>query len=549
MWKSIYDVWCLPPDQCFPIWTSSRRTASASYSYSASSPSSPLKKRAPNERAVQLQLVIAELLHHSLPAHIRTVQQDHNKNISEQLLGKPPENRIESVSQQQPRTQDRCLRRRSLTALFPSSVSTSPSSSIYRLYRNRTRAKKSNIRKNMTAQVLSIPRDFTDNKGKEDPSFVLNGASVSVSYHTEVARLESFRNWTVLFINKAELARYGFYYVGPNDMVKCYFCRVEIGLWEPNDNVLSEHLRWSPYCPLLRKRQTNNVPIDASFLDQLPEPSYDTCGIRIRENSVAENAYSSSDRSSSGSLSSPPSSLTSESSMLSNGPIAQQHAAPALPQQKRPEYPNYAIEAKRLESYEDWPKFMKQKPKELSDAGFFYTGKSDRVKCFSCGGGLKDWEAEDEPWEQHAMWYSNCEYLKLMKGEEYIAQCLAKKVNPSEQKGSDVGPSNSPQPSTSGVASAATTSLPSSQSSSLSASAEEVNSPVGGSSSGMEEDEDEPNRKLDTNRICKICYVNEYNTAFSPCGHVVACAKCASSVTKCPLCRKPFTNVMRIYLM
>lgn len=401
----------------------------------------------------------------------------------------------------------------------------------------------------MTAQVLSTPRDFTDNKGKEETPFGLTGASsLSVSYHTEVARLGSFRNWTVLFISKTELARYGFYYVGPNDMVKCYFCRVEIGLWEPNDNVLSEHLRWSPYCPLLRKRQTNNVPIDASFLDQLPEPSYDTCGIRIRENSVAENAYSSSDRSSSGSLSSPPSSLTSESSMLSNGPIAQQLAPPALPQQKRPEYPNYAIEAKRLESYEDWPKFMKQKPKELSDAGFFYTGKSDRVKCFSCGGGLKDWEAEDEPWEQHAMWYNNCEYLKLMKGEEYIVQCLAKKENAS-QKGSDVGPSNSPQPSTSGVTSAATTSLPSSQSSSLSASAEEVNSPIGGSSSGMEEDEDEPNRKSDTSRTCKICYVNEYNTAFSPCGHVVACAKCASSVTKCPLCRKPFTNVMRIYLM
>lgn len=398
----------------------------------------------------------------------------------------------------------------------------------------------------MMAQVLSIPRDFTDNKVKEENAYGQTGSSVPISYHTEVSRLESFRDWMVPFISKTELARYGFYYVGPNDMVKCYFCRVEIGLWEQNDNVLSEHLRWSPYCPLLRKRQTNNVPIDASFLDQLPEPSYDTCGIRIRENSVAENAYSSSDRSSSGSLTSPPSSLTSESSMASNGPVVQQMVAQAsMPQQKRPEYPNYAIEAKRLESYEDWPKFMKQKPKELSDAGFFYTGKSDRVKCFSCGGGLKDWEAEDEPWEQHAMWYSNCEYLKLMKGEAYITQCLAKKESSSEQPGSDVGPSNSPQPSTSGVASAATSSLQSSPASSFTASAEEENTAMVGCSS----DEDEPNRKQDTSRTCKICYVNEYNTAFSPCGHVVACAKCASSVTKCPLCRKPFTNVMRIYLM
>ncbi|XP_058457110.1 death-associated inhibitor of apoptosis 1 [Malaya genurostris] len=417
----------------------------------------------------------------------------------------------------------------------------------------------------MTAQVLSTPRDYTDNKGKEDQSYSLTGPSVS--YHIEANRYESFRNWPVLFISITELARYGFYYVGPNDMVKCYFCRVEIGLWEPTDNVLSEHLRWSPYCPLLRKRPTNNVPIDGSFLDQLPEPSYDTCGIRIRENSVAENGYSSSDRSSTGSLSSPPSSLTSESSMMSGDRAVSEPHHPPEPQQRRPEYPNYAIEAKRLESYEDWPKFMKQKPKELSDAGFFYTGKSDRVKCFSCGGGLKDWEAEDEPWEQHAMWYSNCEYLKLMKGEEYIAQCLEKKNNPpttSEQQQvhqpQDFGPSRSPQPSTSRMASSANGSQPSSESSSLSTSFEDVNpsfstlrnsqSPVDQTaSSGIEEDEDEPNRKLDTSRTCKICYVNEYNTAFSPCGHVVACAKCASSVTKCPLCRKPFTNVMRIYLM
>lgn len=393
----------------------------------------------------------------------------------------------------------------------------------------------------MTAQVLSIQqRDYTDNKVKEDDPYGESGTSMSISYHTEVGRLDSFRSWAVTFISKTELARYGFYYVGPNDMVKCYFCRVEIGLWEPNDNVLSEHLRWSPYCPLLRKRQTNNVPIDASFLDQLPEPSYDTCGIRIRENSVAENAYSSSDRSSSESLTSPRSSLTSNSSMTSIGPVVQE---PALPPQKRPEYPNYAIEAKRLESYEDWPKFMKQKPKELSDAGFFYTGKSDRVKCFSCGGGLKDWVAEDEPWEQHAMWYSNCEYLKLMKDEAYIAECLAKKENSSEPS-SDVALSNSPQPSTSGVVSATTSSLQSSQSSGINGSADEDSAMVSNSS-----DEDEPNIKLDTSRTCKICYVNEYNTAFSPCGHVVACAKCASSVTKCPLCRKPFTNVMRIYLM
>lgn len=76
----------------------------------------------------------------------------------------------------------------------------------------------------------------------------------------------------------------------------------------------------------------------------------------------------------------------------------------------------FVVEADRLRSFDDWPISINQKPKELSHAGFFYTGKGDRVKCFCCGGGLKGWEQGDDPWLQHAMLYSNCEYLKFMKG-------------------------------------------------------------------------------------------------------------------------------------
>jgi baculoviral IAP repeat-containing protein 7/8 len=60
------------------------------------------------------------------------------------------------------------------------------------------------------------------------------------------------------------------------------------------------------------------------------------------------------------------------------------------------------------------------------------------------------------------------------------------------------------------------------------------------------EKSDEEEEKKDS-KLCKICYSDEYNTIFLPCGHVIACAKCASSVTKCPACRQPFENVMRVY--
>lgn len=99
------------------------------------------------------------------------------------------------------------------------------------------------------------------------------------TYHKEAARLESFRNWSVQYISKYELAKYGFYYIGPDDMVKCHFCKAVMGLWEPYDSILSEHLRWSPYCPLLRKRPTSNIPLDPHFLDHVIDPAQDSTGI------------------------------------------------------------------------------------------------------------------------------------------------------------------------------------------------------------------------------------------------------------------------------
>lgn len=39
-----------------------------------------------------------------------------------------------------------------------------------------------------------------------------------------------------------------------------------------------------------------------------------------------------------------------------------------------PKYVDYAVKQKRVESYRNWPPSAKQKPENLVDAGFFYTG-------------------------------------------------------------------------------------------------------------------------------------------------------------------------------
>jgi hypothetical protein len=49
-----------------------------------------------------------------------------------------------------------------------------------------------------------------------------------------------------------------------------------------------------------------------------------------------------------------------------------------------------------------------------------FSGMGDRVLCFQCGGGLKDWDPADSPWVEHAKWFGSCPYLAIKKGKDYI---------------------------------------------------------------------------------------------------------------------------------
>lgn len=377
--------------------------------------------------------------------------------------------------------------------------------------------------------------DFMSNEPRRSPQLTITpsppasprtAVSTITGLNKEKNRLLTFTNWSLQTTDKRLLAQIGFYYIGPTDLVKCYFCNVEIGMWQPEDNPVDEHLRWSPNCPLLHGRETANEPIDAESLKRiLPTISYDTCGIRASQlsqssgsQSYAEISVNHANPSNIRDLSPQPSSSSSSQEMdITPSSTMSRH--------RSHEHPEFAIESHRLVSFEDWPKTMKQKPKELAEAGFYYTGKGDRVACFSCGGGLKDWEEMDVPWEQHAMWYSKCEYLKLVKGQEFIDEILARKSSP---------------PSSYTEVSSLETGAGSSKDVKRSEETQKC-------ASSILATEDQKPAAVNDSKMCKICYECEYNTAFFPCGHIIACAKCASSVTKCPYCRQPFTKVMRVY--
>ncbi|XP_019637555.1 PREDICTED: uncharacterized protein LOC109479927 [Branchiostoma belcheri] len=85
-----------------------------------------------------------------------------------------------------------------------------------------------------------------------------------------------------------------------------------------------------------------------------------------------------------------------------------------------PKHPDMADEQDRLSTFFRWPSYAPVSPPVLAKAGFFYTCVSDRVRCFWCDGGLKDWEPGDVPWEEHATWYPDCEFLRQRKGDAFV---------------------------------------------------------------------------------------------------------------------------------
>ena len=90
--------------------------------------------------------------------------------------------------------------------------------------------------------------------------------------------------------------------------------------------------------------------------------------------------------------------------------------------QTRPKHPVYENYNTRLSSYKYWPQERTgQEPTTLADAGLFYCGFSDCVRCFWCGGGLTKWDSRDQPFEEHNKWYPCCKYVRDRRPDLYVA--------------------------------------------------------------------------------------------------------------------------------
>ncbi|KAE8738152.1 hypothetical protein FOCC_FOCC016378 [Frankliniella occidentalis] len=174
-----------------------------------------------------------------------------------------------------------------------------------------------------------------------------------------------------------------------------------------------------------------------------------------------------------------------------------------------PAHPSYVTLESRQESFNGWKYEDTVSSEELADAGFFCLSLADKVICFHCGGGLKDWGKGDDVWFEHALYFSKCVYVKERKGSDYMRSVKGER------------------PATMTVKE-------------IQALAEKENND-GDSGHGSEEESDESVK-------CKICFRDDLGAVFLPCRHLASCSKCASVFKKCFICRKDIISVVHIYL-
>lgn len=92
-------------------------------------------------------------------------------------------------------------------------------------------------------------------------------------------------------------------------------------------------------------------------------------------------------------------------------------------------HPAYTLLQTRLDSYKEWPATLSQQPADLAKAGFYYFGIKDMVKCFFCNGGLKNWDHNDDPFQDHVRWFPKCQFIRQLMGAEYVEKIREKYKN------------------------------------------------------------------------------------------------------------------------
>jgi Inhibitor of Apoptosis domain len=229
--------------------------------------------------------------------------------------------------------------------------------------------------------------------GERDSDIPVAGGGMVLYLNYEAHRKFTFyRKWNSEFTDIDQLAASGFFFTGEEDLCECHFCGLVVGGWKPGAIVDEIHEQKRPDCPLVRLRPVGNFVMGS----ELEDDDNFVYLYEIRPLSGPDDSVTTQRRV-----------PKKDTSGLRSGPRPPVHSH------------MQDVEA-RFDSFVGWP--SRQNPRDMAEAGFFYTGEGDSVLCFHCDGGLKEWVPEDEPAVLHAKWFGPyCAFLKATVGADFIA--------------------------------------------------------------------------------------------------------------------------------
>ncbi|XP_053396579.1 death-associated inhibitor of apoptosis 1-like [Mercenaria mercenaria] len=352
-------------------------------------------------------------------------------------------------------------------------------------------------------------------------------------------RLRTYARWTHRRPDPPSLAGAGFFFTNDADLVRCYQCGIGLKDFCEEDDPLKEHVRHSGNCPYLQQHLGAAQLAELKRQLQTEDPEYNR--------QMQWNARHTLD--------------------------------PTTTNYRHPEYQTLQS---RLSSFRSWPQHMIQTPQQLADAGLFYTGFEDRVRCFACDGGLQRWDPDDDPWTEHCRWFPACPFARQQKGDEYIAVIQAAVAYENQGNGTQSGDRG-----LSGAMEQMVLREPEFRAAlnehretcvEMGYQLEDFNEAVqelrnrGTIKPAIEEVIDaievikarriqeealqaiqnetpaEENQRLKKFIICMKCRRNNVNILFLPCTHHRMCMECADPLTRCPVCDKIIRQKIRTYL-
>nr|CAB3267788.1 baculoviral IAP repeat-containing protein 7-A-like [Phallusia mammillata] len=472
--------------------------------------------------------------------------------------------------------------------------------------------------------------------GRDPPgqrsSYILPGDTERETYR--LGTFAKFPNYAP--VDPRVLALHGFYYTGYKDRVKCFSCGGSVQDWTLNDDPSSQNWH-NDDCEFLSGREPRNIPIcHSSFSPTLArrqrhsenEEHRIPAGLALMHGPNRASIQTARVSSPQPAVPTPPPSVVASTRAVERSqddPEVSRNIETSTSSARESLFPcldpvnsHMKRESARLSTFtgnrHNWPSDrINASFQQFAEAGLYYLGSSDRVKCWYCNGGLQNWRPNDQPWFEHAKWFPSCEYLLQKKGVEFVHNVVAQYPNlnrPTPRSGPTLQPAVSglqrssssrvqivdPREeqrklkekvdkfmSTSEIVKEATKigfSFPDirhaiernfrGENCNITTAEQLIDDILAHPNQTPEVQEpatnlnprsgapSDPSRispvaeqlhRLEEERQCKKCHQEKASVVLLPCGHIACCRRCGADVTTCPMCKSRVDETIASYIV